>query len=86
MAKFKVLLAAKAKVYIDGQITEVNVESLVPGDVVHLEGGNKVPADVRLVECNGLKVELNFTDFKNNCIELKKHNIFNSVYQMSFQL
>ncbi len=39
-----------AKVIRGGVISEVNVESLVPGDVVLLEAGDSLPADIRLTE------------------------------------
>jgi Mg2+-importing ATPase len=38
----------------DGRLTDVDVFDLVPGDVVHLQLGAVVPADVRLLEANGL--------------------------------
>jgi len=41
----------------DGRPTEVDVSELVPGDVVHLEVGDKVPADLRLLEVNGLECD-----------------------------
>ena len=39
-----------AKVIRAGAICEVNVESLVPGDIVLLEAGDSLPADIRLTE------------------------------------
>lgn len=39
-----------AKVIRAGSICEVNVESLVPGDIVLLEAGDSLPADIRLTE------------------------------------
>jgi Mg2+-importing ATPase len=38
----------------DGSLTSLGVTELVPGDVVHLEMGAVVPADLRLIETGGL--------------------------------
>ena len=38
----------------DGRLADIDVFDLVPGDVVHLQLGAVVPADVRLLEANGL--------------------------------
>lgn len=46
----KKLLAFKAKVIRDGKEKEIDTGQLVPGDVVVLEEGEKVPADIRLLE------------------------------------
>ena len=39
----------------DGHFTKVDVTDLVPGDVIRLALGEAVPADVRLIEVNGLE-------------------------------
>jgi P-type Mg2+ transporter len=39
----------------DGQFTRVDVNALVPGDVIQLALGEAVPADVRLIDVNGLE-------------------------------
>jgi Ca2+-transporting ATPase len=46
-----------ARVRRDGSIEEVSSEKLVPGDVVLLEAGDVVPADMRLFEVTSLKIE-----------------------------
>lgn len=52
----KKLLAFKAKVIRDDKQKEVDVKNLVPGDIVILDEGEKVPADIRLLEVYSLRV------------------------------
>jgi Ca2+-transporting ATPase len=52
----KKLVGQKAKVRRDGRIVEVEASLLVPGDIVLLDEGAKVPADVRLVQVRSLQV------------------------------
>lgn len=40
-----------------GRSTDVNVTDLVPGDIVHLDVGEVVPADLRLLEANALQLD-----------------------------
>jgi Ca2+-transporting ATPase len=44
------LLADKCRVVREGEEREINSDDLVPGDLVHLEIGNRVPADLRLIQ------------------------------------
>lgn len=53
----KKLSAPKAIVIREGIRQEIPTALLVSGDLVCLEAGNQVPADVRLVETNNLKIE-----------------------------
>lgn len=41
----------------DGEIVEVNSEEVVPGDIVILDAGRYIPADLRLLESANLQVE-----------------------------
>lgn len=40
----------------EGQQHTIPAEELVPGDIVLLKSGDKVPADVRLITANNLQV------------------------------
>lgn len=57
LAALKKLAAPDAQVLRDGKRVSVPAPQLVPGDVVFLEAGNYIPADIRLVEAVNLKVE-----------------------------
>lgn len=51
------MLAPKAAVLRDGKRTTVPGDHVVPGDVVLLEAGDKVPADMRLFSCRGMSIQ-----------------------------
>jgi Ca2+-transporting ATPase len=51
------LLHVRASVQRDGDLSEVDAEELTLGDVVWLESGNRVPADLRLMQVHGLEVD-----------------------------
>jgi Ca2+-transporting ATPase len=51
------LSVPKARVLRDGKETEVESASLAPGDVVLLTSGDKVPADLRLISVQELRIE-----------------------------
>jgi sodium/potassium-transporting ATPase subunit alpha len=44
------MLPTQTLVMRDGKIVTIDATHLVPGDVVHVKMGNKIPADLRLVE------------------------------------
>ena len=57
LASLKKMAAPEAQVLRDGSRIFVPSHELVPGDIVYLEAGNYVPADVRLIEAINLRVE-----------------------------
>jgi len=57
LAALKKLAAPEAQVLRDGHRVSVPGRELVPGDMVFLEAGNYIPADVRLLEAVNLRVE-----------------------------
>lgn len=50
------MVKIKARVYRDGHLKEIDSEKLVPGDVILLRSGDKVPADAYLIEAKNLKI------------------------------
>jgi sodium/potassium-transporting ATPase subunit alpha len=52
----KKLLPFYVKAMRDGKEREVAAREIVPGDVVTISEGDKVPADIRLIEINGIRV------------------------------
>lgn len=53
MASIKGMLPADVVVLRDGVQSSLPAASLVPGDIVHLVMGQKVPADVKLIDVSG---------------------------------
>jgi len=54
------LLKIKARVRRDGADRTIVAEQIVPGDIVLLESGNRVPADLRLTHVTALEVDESF--------------------------
>ena len=46
-----------SKVFRDGEVTEISAVEIVPGDIVVLDTGDIVPADLRLTEIANLKIQ-----------------------------
>ncbi|MBC7281833.1 cation-transporting P-type ATPase [Hoeflea sp.] len=57
MDSIRQMLAPHASVLRDGERQSVAGEDLVPGDIVLLEAGDKVPADLRLIRAHGLRIQ-----------------------------
>lgn len=57
LAALKKLAAPEARVLRDGHHDTVSSRDLVPGDIVFLEAGNHIPADLRLLEAVNLEID-----------------------------
>ncbi|MCW5908314.1 MAG: cation-translocating P-type ATPase [Chitinophagales bacterium] len=57
MEALKKMAASVARVVREGKQKDIPASQLVPGDLVLLEAGNLLPADVRFNECFSLKVD-----------------------------
>ncbi|WP_425953498.1 cation-translocating P-type ATPase [Xylanimonas sp. McL0601] len=53
----KGMLSSRAHALRDGSVSDVDAETLVPGDVIKVRPGDRIPADARLLEASNLQVE-----------------------------
>ena len=51
------LMMTRVRVLRAGDAREIGSEEIVPGDIVMLESGDRVPADMRLLECRNLEID-----------------------------
>lgn len=51
------LTSLKSIVIRDGKETEIDSKEIIPGDILVLEAGNKVPADARIIESSNLEID-----------------------------
>lgn len=63
-------MAVRARVRRDGEWTTVDAVTLVPGDVVLLDGGDIVPADAKLTE--GTQIELDESTLTGESLPVEK--------------
>jgi len=56
LEKLRRIVTQVADVRRDGHEVEKEAMELVPGDVILLRAGNKIPADIRIIEANDLKI------------------------------
>ncbi|XP_030377311.1 sodium/potassium-transporting ATPase subunit alpha [Scaptodrosophila lebanonensis] len=57
MDSFKSMVPQYATVIRGGEINTISAEDLVIGDIVEVKFGDRVPADIRILEAHGLKVD-----------------------------
>ncbi|MEX0568281.1 MAG: cation-translocating P-type ATPase, partial [Candidatus Njordarchaeota archaeon] len=57
MEKLREYASPRAKVLRNGKIKEVQAKEIVPGDIIILEEGDKIPADARIIESISLEVD-----------------------------
>ncbi|XP_027012372.2 sodium/potassium-transporting ATPase subunit alpha-1 isoform X5 [Tachysurus fulvidraco] len=57
MDSFKNLVPHQALVIRDGEKKSLNAEEVVVGDLVEIRGGDRIPADLRIIAAHGCKVD-----------------------------
>jgi sodium/potassium-transporting ATPase subunit alpha len=82
MAQFKNFIPPSAVVWRDGERKVVDAKTLVPGDVVEIQNGLNIPADVVLIKVSELKVnQASLTGESkelSRSVDKKEENIFES--------
>jgi Ca2+-transporting ATPase len=53
----KQMTAPECRVLRDRQLQKIPAKTVVPGDIVYLESGDRIPADLRLAVAEGLRIE-----------------------------
>ena len=57
MENFKNFIPSKAKVIRDGKVQTLLATKLVPGDIIQLKEGDRIPADIRVISCTEMRVD-----------------------------
>ena len=57
VAALQKMMVVRAKARRDGELTEVPMAGLVPGDIVNIEAGDLVPADGRIIRAATLEID-----------------------------
>merc|ERR1712061_32739 len=57
MDSFKNMVPDQANVLRNGETTTILAKELVIGDIVFVKGGDRIPADIRIIEASGMKVD-----------------------------
>lgn len=71
MQSLKTMLFTSAKVQRNGKLLEVDSTTLVPGDIVVIEEGDNVPADLRLIETT--RIQTNDYSLTGESNPVRKH-------------
>lgn len=69
LEKIKEMLSTDATVYRDGARKDIPAEEIVVGDVVFLEAGDNVPADLRIVDSDNLRIQESALTGEANSVE-----------------
>lgn len=86
MEALKRMAASNARVLRDGRSIDIPASDLVPGDVVMLEAGNIIPADVRFFETHQIKVDESALTGESHNVEKHPHELPDGDYSLGDRL
>ncbi len=64
MESFKNLVPQFATVIRNGQTLTIPAEEVVVGDIIEVKGGDRIPADIRIIKGINFQKSKNFLNFK----------------------
>lgn len=70
MAQFRAMIPESAAVIRDGQQKPLEAVELVPGDIIRIKSGDKVPADCRVIYNQGMKVDQSMITGESEAIDV----------------
>ncbi|MFV8379066.1 cation-translocating P-type ATPase [Flavobacterium sp. LB3R33] len=85
MEALKNMAANHARVLREGKTTDLPASDIVPGDVVVLEAGNVIPADVRFFETHQIKVDESALTGESNNVEKNPEELPEGNYALGDQ-
>lgn len=74
MESFRKLMPTMVRVFRDGNEIEIDASMIVPGDVIRLNEGDRVPADGRLLKDNLLRVDLSSLTGESEAVRLSSEH------------
>ena len=86
VSELKKIAENSARVLRNGSIHEILATELVPGDIIKLEAGNTIPADVRFFQVNQLKVDESALTGESEHIEKKTEKLVADFYALGDQI
>lgn len=70
------LISARCRVLRDGETYEMGARELVPGDIIFIESGDRVPADIRLMNSHAFAVDESLLTGESAAVSKDAHALF----------
>ncbi len=67
--KLQDMVTTKSTVLRDGKTSDIDMEDLVPGDIIRLSAGDIIPGDLRIISCQDLFINQSSLTGESNAVE-----------------
>lgn len=82
MEALKRMAASSARIIREGKTLDIPASYLVPGDLIVLEAGNIIPADIRFIETHNIKVDESTLTGESHNVEKSTKELPNGDYSL----